>query len=98
MDDEIHSRAAPTGGRNRSLAKTSPETATAPLLMIPGPSTKNVVMEFLRGSSKPLTLMRTLVPAMVKSVSSGASVAKIRVSRRWCPKTRGFGIRHFLLH
>jgi len=87
MDDEIHSRAAPTGGRNRLSAKTRPETATAPLVVIPSQSTKNVVMEFLGGSSKPLTLMRTLVPAMVKSVCSGASVAKIRVSCRWWPKT-----------
>jgi len=87
MDDEIHSRAVPTGGRNRPSAKTCPETATAPLLVIPSMATKNVVMEFLTGPSKPLTLMRTLVPAMVKSVCSGASVAKIRVSRRWWPKT-----------
>jgi len=87
MEDEIKPRAAPTGGRNRLSAKTCPETATAPLPVIPSQATKNVVMEFLSGSSKPLTLMRTLVPAMVKSVCNGATIAKIRVSRRWWPKT-----------
>jgi len=86
MDDEIQSRAAPTGCRNRPSAKTCPETATAPLPVIPSQDTKNMVMEPLTRSSKPLTLMRTLVPALMMSVCNSASVAKIRVSRRWWPK------------
>jgi len=86
-DDDVLLRAAPTGGRNRQSAKTCPETATAPLPVIPSRATKNVVMEFLTGSSKPLTLMRDLVPTMAKSVCRGVSVARIRVSRPWWPKT-----------
>jgi len=86
-DDDILSKAGHTGGRNRRSAKTCPETATPPLTVIPSQSSKNVVMAFLTASTKPLTLMRTLVPAMAKSVCSGASVAKSRVSRAWWPKT-----------
>jgi len=86
-DDDILLWAAPTGGRNRQSAKTCPETATAPLPVIPSRATKNVVMEFLTGSSQPLTLIRDLVPTMAKRVCRGVSVARIRVSRPWWPKT-----------
>jgi len=86
-DNDIPSSAAPTGDRNRQSAKTCPATATPPLPVIPSQSSKQVVMEFLSSSTKPLTLMRTLVPAMAKSVCSGVSIAKIRVSRTWRPKT-----------
>jgi len=61
-DNDILSKAAPTGGRNRQSAKTCRETATPPLPVILCPSSKQVVMEFLSASTKPLTLMRTLVP------------------------------------
>ena len=86
-DNDILSKAAPTGGRNRQSAKTCPETATPPLPVIPSQASKQVVMELLSASTKPLTLMRTLVPAMAKSVCIGASVAKIPVSRPWWAKT-----------
>jgi len=86
-DDDILSKAAPTGGRNRSSAKTCPETATPRLPVIPSQSSKQVVMAFLTASTKSLTLMRILVPSMAKSVCNGASVAKIRFSPPWWPKT-----------
>jgi len=86
-DNDILSEAAPTGGRNRQSEKTCPETATPPLPVIPSQLSKQVVIAFSSASAKPLTLMRTLVPAMTKSVCIRASVSKIRVSRPWWPKT-----------
>jgi len=86
-DNDIVSKRAPTGGRNRQLAKTCPETATPPRPVIPRQSSRQVVMAFLSASSAPLTVVKTLVPAMAKRVCSAGSVAKIDFSCSWRPKT-----------
>jgi len=87
LDDEVPLEAALAGDRNRQSARTCPQAATAAVPVISSGVTKNVVMKFLTGSSKPLTLMRDLVSSMAKSVCHGASVPIIRVSRHWWPKT-----------
>jgi len=75
--------AAPSSGRHRKSVKSCPNTEHQPLPVIPSVGLKEVVMEFMRASTRPLTDMREAVMAMCNDVRKGDSVAKMRVAHPW---------------